>query len=91
MDSGWRSNSLAEIVGNGNRGFSGCVNLYSENGSAQRDLGQPFFVVDIEVPENNNLGIWVLLEKAMKLLGSDFKGFTSTRSIQKRKEGKSSP
>ena len=46
-------------------------------------MGQPFFVVDIEVPENNNLGIWVLLEKAMELLGSDFKDFTSTRSIQK--------
>ena len=33
-------------------------------------MGQPFFVVDIEVPENNNLSIWVLLEKAMDLLGS---------------------
>ena len=52
-------------------------------------MGQPFFVVDIEVPENNDLSIWVLLEKAMDLLGSDFKDFTSTRSTQKRKEGKS--
>ena len=52
-------------------------------------MGQSFFVVDIEVPENNNLGIWVLLEKAMELLGSDFKDFTSTRSTQRRKEGKS--
>ena len=89
-DSGWRSNNLAEIVGNGSRGCSDRVNLYSKNGSIQRDLGQPFFVVDIEVPENNNLDIWVLLEKAMELLGSDFKDFTGTRSIQKRKEGKSS-
>ena len=73
------------IVGNGSRGFSGRVNLFSKNGSVQRDLGQPFFVVDIEVPENNNLGIWVLLEKAMELLGSDLDASKTFEKITRLK------
>ena len=92
-DSGWRSNNMAEIVGNGSRGFSDRVNLYSENGSAILRCGH--WSPRKQQPEHlgtfgeGNGSAWIY----------NFKNFTSTRSIQKyadlytrsiyRKEGKS--
>ena len=52
---------MAEIVGNGK--VVGCVTV----GICTARMGQSFFVVDIEVTENSNLGTWAFLENKIDL------------------------
>ena len=72
-NSDWRSNNLAEIVGNGK--VVSCLTV----GICTSRMSQPLDVVDIEVIKNSNLGFWILLENSINPFRNNFKDFPITR------------
>ena len=86
-NSDWRSNNLAEIVGNGK--VVSCLTV----GICTSRMSQPLDVVDIEVIKNSNLGFWILLEKSiirLEIISRTSQSLESLNTLVRRKEGKSS-